>query len=97
MRMNELIKSIAYSNDDIQSVGRSKQGQDQQVGLPFASTITYFLWEGKSRDGISEGVYTLQAQSPTGCGKAKAGMGSVRGSALCKHNHIQPVRRQRQG
>ena len=38
----------------------------------------------------------MQAQSPTSCGKAKAGMGSMRGSALCKHNHLQTVGRQRQ-
>ena len=36
----------------------------------------------------------MQAQSLTSCGKAMAGSGSARGSALCKHNHLHPVGRQ---
>jgi hypothetical protein len=61
----------------------------------YVMKITYILWEGKGGDRVSEGVCTLQAQSHTYCGKAKVVTGSVRGSALCKHNHIQSVGRQR--
>src|ERR1700689_1698376 len=74
-------------------VGRQWQDQDQQGGLHFASTITYLLWEGNGRISISKGVCALQAQSLTYCGKAMVGSGSARGSALCKHNHLQSVGR----
>ena len=57
--------------------------------------ITYKLWEGKVGDGIS-GVFTLQAQLHTCWGKAKVVTASVRGSALCKHNHVHAKGRQRQ-
>src|ERR1700733_5110557 len=56
--------------------------------------MIYLLWECNGRIRISKGVCTLQAQSLTFCGKAMAGSGSARGSALCKHNHLQSVGRQ---
>src|SRR6266436_5618627 len=59
--------------------------------------MTYSLWEDKSKVRISKWVCTLQAQSHTSCGKAKAGMGSAKGSAISKHNHLHAVGRQRQG
>src|ERR1700733_3778816 len=55
--------------------------------------MIYLLWECNGRIRISKGVCTLQAQSLTFCGKAMAGSGSARGSALCKHNHIHSVGR----
>jgi hypothetical protein len=89
-------RSALCKHHHIQSVGRQRQQQHQQGGLHFTSTITYFLWEGKSSNSISKGVCTLQVQSHTTCGKAKATMASARSSALCKHHHIQSVGRQRQ-
>src|SRR6202046_184145 len=77
-------------------VGRQRQQEDQQGGLHYASTITYFLWEGKGSKRISKEVCTMQAPSLTSCGKAKAARGSVGRSALCKHHHLQSVERQRQ-
>jgi hypothetical protein len=38
----------------------------------------------------------LQGQLLTCCGKAMTASASVRGSALCKHNHLQPVGRQQE-
>src|SRR6202044_2465903 len=86
--------SALYKHNHLQPVGRQWQDQHQQGGLHFASTITYILWEGNGRISISKGVCTLPAQSLTRCGKAMAGSASARGSALCKHNHLQPVGRQ---
>ena len=73
-------------------VGWQWQDHDQQRGLHFASTSTYSLWEGSGMIRISKGVCTLQTQSLTICGKAMAGSGSPRGSALGKH--LQSVERQ---
>ena len=69
---------------------------NKQGYLQFTSTITYKLWEGKGRNSISKGIWSLQAQSLTNCGKAKAETALARASAVCKHNHLHPVGRQRQ-
>jgi len=53
-------------------VGRQKQQEDQQGGLHYASTITYFLWEGRGSKRISKEVCIMQAPSLTSCGKAEA-------------------------
>ena len=81
-------------HNHLHTVGKQWQDQDQQEGLHFASTITYSLWEGNGKIRISKGVCTVQAKSLTCCGKAMAGSGSARGSALCEHNHLQAVGRQ---
>ena len=44
---------------------------------------------------VSKGVCSLKAQSLTPCGKAKVAMGSARGSAVWKHDHLHTVGRQR--
>ena len=75
-------------------VGRQRWQQHQQADLDFAIPITYMLWEGKSSNNISKEVWTLQAQSLTYCGKAKAATTSARRSGLCKPNHLQAVGRQ---
>jgi hypothetical protein len=49
-----------------------KQKGLQRETLEFAHTMTYILWEGKGRNSISKGICSLQAQSLTSCGKAKA-------------------------
>ena len=85
-------RSALCKNNHLHSVGRQWQDQGQQRGLHFANTITYTLWEGNGRIRISKWVCTLQTQSLTLCGKV-AGLGSARGSALCKHNHLHSVRR----
>src|SRR6266403_801447 len=69
--------------------------QHQQRGLDFTSPITYTLWEGKGGNNISKEVWTLQAQSLTGCGKAKVATTSARRSGLCKPNHLHAAGRQR--
>src|SRR6266481_6043994 len=86
--------SALCKHNHLLAVGRQWQDQHQQGGLHFASTITYWLWEGNGQISISKGVCTLQAQSLTPCGKAMAGSASARGSALCKHNHLLAVGRQ---
>ena len=48
------------------------QKEHKQGHLQFASTITNTLWEGKGRNSINKSICSLQAQSLTGCGKAKA-------------------------
>ena len=53
-------------------VGMQRQKQHKQKDLQFASTVTYTLWEGKGRNNISKRICSLQAQSLTSCGKAKA-------------------------
>jgi hypothetical protein len=78
----------------LHAVRRQWQDQYQQVGLHFANTITYWLWEGNGRISINKWVCTLQAPSLTYCGKAMAGSASASGSALCKHHHLHSVRRQ---
>jgi hypothetical protein len=78
----------------LHTAGRKWQHQHQQGGLHCASTITYNLWECNGRISISKGVCTLQAQSLTTCGKAMARSALIRGSALCKHNHLLAVGRQ---
>ena len=55
----------------LQPVGRQMWQQQQQGGLNFAGPITYRLWEGKGGNNISKEVWTLQAQSLTGCGKER--------------------------
>jgi hypothetical protein len=77
-------------------MGRQKQKQHKQRDLQFASTITYTLWEGKGRNSISKWICSLQAQSLTICGKAKAETAYAKGSAVCKHNYLHTVGRQRQ-
>src|ERR1700727_150080 len=81
-------------HNHLQTVGRQWQDQHQQVSQHFASTITYKLWEGNGRISISKGACTWQAQSLTNCRKAMAGSASAGESALCKHNHLQPVGKQ---
>ena len=76
-------------------VGRQRQQQHQQGGLDFASPITHTLLEGKGGNNISKEVWTLQAQSFTGCGKAKVATTSTRRCGLCKPNHLHPVGRKR--
>ena len=49
--------------------------------------MTYKLWDSNGRITINNQVCTLQAQSLTGYGKARAR--SARGSTLCKHKHLQ--------
>src|SRR6266436_2042514 len=86
--------SALCKHNHLLALRRQWQDQHQQGDLHFASTITYKLWEGNGKISISKGVCTLQAQSLTGCGKAMARLASARGSALYKHNHLQPVGRQ---
>ena len=61
-----------YKPNHLQTVGRQRQKQNKQRDLQFASTITYMLWAGKGRNSISKGICSLQAESLTHCGKAKA-------------------------
>jgi hypothetical protein len=88
--------SAVCKHNHLHPVGRQRQKQHKQRDLQFASTITYILWEGKGRNSISKGICSLQAQSLTSCGKAKAETASAKGSAVCKHNHLHTVGRQRQ-
>ena len=83
-----------FKHNHLQPVGRQWQDKHQQGGLHFASTITYFLWEGNDGISISKRVCTLQTQSLTPCEKAIAGSAPMRRSALCKHNHLHTVGRQ---
>ena len=65
-------------------------------GTVKAQSPTYYVKAvARSASGISisKGVCTLQAQSLTYCEKGMAGSASARRSALCKHNHLLPVRR----
>ena len=86
--------SALCKHNHLLPIGRQWQDQYRRGGLHFASIVTYLLWEDNGRISISKGVCTLQAQSLTCCGKVIAGSASVRGSALCKHNHLHPVRMQ---
>src|ERR1700733_4212275 len=87
-------RSGLCKTNHLQPVGRQRWQQHQQGGLDFARPITYILWEGKGGNNINKEVWTLQDQSLTTCGKAKAATTSVRRSGLCKTNHLQPVGRQ---
>src|SRR6204780_5426400 len=89
-------RSALCKHHHLHTVGRQRQQEDQQRGLHYASTITYFLWEGKGSKRISKEACTMQAPSLTSCGNAKAARGSARRSALCKHHHFLPVGKQRQ-
>ena len=79
----------------LHAVGRQTCQQHQEGCLNFACPITYRLWEGKSGNNISKEVWTLQAQSLTGCGKATVATTSARRSGLCKPNHLHAVGRQK--
>src|ERR1700735_740914 len=58
-------RSALCKHHHLQTVGRQRQQEDQQGGLHYASTITYFLWEGKGSKRISRKVCTMQAPSLT--------------------------------
>src|ERR1700727_228973 len=89
-------RSALCKHHHLLPVGRQRQQEDQQGGLHYASTITYFLWKDKGSKRISKEVCTMQAPSLTYCGKAKATRRSARRSALCMHHHLHTVGRQRQ-
>ena len=88
-------RSGLYKPNHLHAVGRKRWQHHQQGGLNFASPITYMLWEGKCGNNISKEVCTLQAQSLTCCGKAKAATTSTRRSGHCKPNHLHSVGRYR--
>ena len=64
--------SAVCKHNHSHTVGKQRQKEHKQGHLQYASTITYRLWEGKGRNSISKVICSLQAQSLTPCGKAKA-------------------------
>ena len=83
-------ESALCKHNHLLPVGGQWQNQHQQEGLHFASTITYFLWEGNGRISISKRVCTLQAQSLTFCGKAMVASASARGICSLQAQSLTP-------
>jgi hypothetical protein len=61
--------SAAIEQDHVLPVGGIWERQSQRVVLQLSSKITYFLWAGDGRDGVSELLCSYAARSHTNCGR----------------------------
>jgi hypothetical protein len=86
--------SASTKQDYLRTVGGLWGRRSQWVVLQLSNNITYFLWAGDVRDGVSEWLCSYPARSRTLCGRAMGEMESVGGCVAIEQDHTLPVGRQ---
>jgi len=61
---------VVVEQDHVHSVGGRWERRSRRVVLQLSRKITYILWAGDGRDGVSKLFYSYRARSCTICGRA---------------------------
>ena len=86
--------SVAIWQDHILPVDQRWERWGQLVVLQLSSKITYILWIGDRRDGVSWWFCSYLVRSRTICGSAMGEIESAGSFAAIQHDHVHSVDRQ---
>src|SRR5258707_917718 len=81
----------AIEQDHVLPVAGQWARRSQFVVVQLSSKITYILWAGDGRDGVSSSLCSYRARSRTFCGRAIGETESVRGCAAIEQDHVHSV------